>query len=171
MAGPSAKDPVAEKKFLPTAYLCRGPTLGKPFFAESPTFGSRQRRWLLATALFLVVIWILMRRNSSAAGTRSTSSGSSSCLLHIPATTAAPRPNQPLSSLRSHRIERSEPGGTVDEAGRLTSATRSRSWRPSWTRSREDEPDPRCSVSRSRKGNEGAGIPGCLLPVKGTTKN
>ena len=66
-AGPSAKGPVAERNslptawpsanmVLPTAYRCRGPTLGKPFFAESPTFGSRQRRWLLATGLFPVVI-------------------------------------------------------------------------------------------------------------------
>ena len=65
-AGPLAKSPVAESNYLPTAwpsanmvlptaYRCRGPTLGKPFFAESPTFGSRQRRWLLATGLFRVV--------------------------------------------------------------------------------------------------------------------
>ena len=65
-AGPSAKGTVAERNYLstawpsanmvlPTAYRCRGPTLGKPFFAESPTFGSRQRRWLLATGLFPVV--------------------------------------------------------------------------------------------------------------------
>lgn len=115
-------------------------------------------------------MWILTRRNSSgvmprslsAWGTLSTSSWSSSCLL--PSLAAGSHTNEHPPKSAAAQLTDSQPKKPNREGGKrgggwtLTSATTSRSWRPSWAgRRRLRRASPAESAALTGKSSEFAG--------------